>query len=339
MPGTANYPHKDLKAPARGIARRLRTWLRDIKAKRSAPPIDPKLSFVSGMGTSLLDREIAVVVAVRDERKYLPSFLKHYRQLGATRFIVVDDRSSDGTAEYLRSQADVDLWVSALRFKEAEGGLLWREALMNRYGLDRWYLNIDIDEYLTYDHAGPKKLADLAHFLRSRGYTRLPAPMIDFYPGSTSNDALTDDVTPWHVASEFDGSGYVIKQSSWGWSVKGGPRARKLGLSNQLVKYPLIYWDEACSLSQSIHTPQPFARNFAPITGVLLHFKFFADIGEKVASAISDGQHFNDASEYRVLKEALRAHQRLDFHDDAVSLAYRGPDQLVELGFMPKLWD
>lgn len=337
---TANYPGMIFAEPRRGAVQRLRTWLREVKTKPSALSVDPKLRFVSGADKPLRQPEIAVVVVVRNERKYLPSFLSHYRLLGATRFIVVDDLSSDGTAKYLRLQQDVDLWVSDLRFKEAAGGLLWREVLMSRYGLDRWYLNVDIDEFLVYDRAGPKTLTDLTNVLHLHGYTRLPAPMIDFYSRFGHNEALTDDVMPWHIANEFDGSGYFAEQSSRGWSVKGGPRARKLGLANELIKYPLIYWDSACSLSRcSIHMPQPFARNFTPIGGVLLHFKFFSDIGEKVASAISDGQHFNNAAEYRVLEEALRKQDGLDFHDDAVSLGYLGPDQLVEFGFMPRLWD
>lgn len=338
-----NYPSKKPKAlPKRRVWKfvlKLRMFLWYQKTKWLAPkPIDPQLALVSGHAKPLQNNEIAVVVTVRNERKYLPSFLKHYRGLGVSHFIIIDDGSSDGTTDYLKAQADVDLWVSKLRFKEASFGVIWREALMKRYGLNRWYLNIDIDEYLVYDGMSDKTVEDLARHLYAQGCRRMPAPMIDFYPRSSSEACLTDDVMPWEVAAEFDGCGYTIGQYPIGWSVKGGPRRRKFGFLGQLIKHPLIFWDEQCSLAYNIHSPLPFLRNFVPISGVLLHFKFFSDIHEKVRTAIADGQYCNDASAYRRIDDVLRSEPAVELYDAAVSVTYTGPEQLKQLGFIPELW-
>ena len=50
---------------------------------------------------------------------------------------------------------------STVRYGEARRGKLWREALFARYGKNRWYLNIDADEYLVYDRCFEKPLPDL----------------------------------------------------------------------------------------------------------------------------------------------------------------------------------
>jgi glycosyltransferase involved in cell wall biosynthesis len=282
--------------------------------------------------------DIVVVVPVKDERKYLSAFLRHYRALGASRFAIVDDGSTDGTVEYLRDQPDVDLWTSSVRYAQARRSVLWREWLFAHYGLDRWYLNVDIDEFLVYDRCGEKPVTELAAHLASRGLFRLPSPMLDLYPAQPSAAVFDGDGMPWEVADRFDGRGYEIERASFGISIKGGARRRRFGLSNQLIKYPLIFWDADCSLSAGIHKPRPFNRNFGPVAGVLLHFKFFSDTEAKAQAAMSDGQYYSGAAEYRVVAEAFAGEPDLRLQDDAVSVRYEGPGQLAELGFMARIW-
>ena len=44
---------------------------------------------------------------IRDEAVRLPHFLDHYRALGVSHFLFVDNESSDGTLDLLRDAADV----------------------------------------------------------------------------------------------------------------------------------------------------------------------------------------------------------------------------------------
>lgn len=155
-------------------------------------------------------------------------------------------------------------------------------------------------------------------------------------PAATSVPCLLS--TRARIANQFDATGYVIGQGSSGWSIKGGLRGRKFGLSNQLIKYPLTFWDSESSLSRGIHKPRPFKRNFGPIYGVLLHFKFFSDLRQKVDTAVADCQYFSNAAEYQVIAKVLAQSPELQLHDGHRSAAYAGPEQLIELGFMKKLW-
>ncbi|OJF96954.1 glycosyltransferase family 2 protein [Pararhizobium antarcticum] len=284
--------------------------------------------------------DMPLVFLAHNDFKFMRSLLAHYRALGVTRFICVDDRSDDGTREFLCAQSDVDVWVSGVRYREAKRGKLWREWLFARYGKNRWYLNIDADEYLVYDECDKRRLPDLIQHLESRGIRRLSAPMIDMYPaGSVASFTFdgTDDRRPWDVANSIDGDGYVIERMKRFASLCGGPRVRKFGTEAELMKYPLLYWDDACSYGVSIHQPLPFERNFQPILGVLLHFKFFADFQQKTQDAVADKQYFNGAQEYQRILDAVAESGELDFVY-AGTVEYKGVKQLLDLGFMRSPW-
>lgn len=279
--------------------------------------------------------DIPLVFNTHNDLKLMPSFLAHYRQLGVTRFICVDDVSSDGTREFLLSQADVDVWGSPLRYRDARRGREWRETLFERYGADRWYLNVDSDEFLFYQDCERQPLDRLIRALESRGEKRLAAPMLDMYPvGSLGSATLDDDDRmPWEIADHFDGAGYDLTHTKRALSITGGPRKRKFSYELELMKYPVIFWDRECSLGVSIHQPLPFQRNFLPISGVLLHFKFFADYKEKIEEAVADGQYFDGAAAYRTMLDDLQESGEFDFANEH-SIRFSGSAQLLELGFI-----
>src|SRR5690606_19203103 len=54
----------------------------------------------------------------RNESFFLDAFLAHYRALGVERFIVLDDRSTDGSLEFLAAEPDVMIVGSDLRYGE-----------------------------------------------------------------------------------------------------------------------------------------------------------------------------------------------------------------------------
>lgn len=309
---------------------------RDTRRVKESGPVDVSCA---GEFRPLAPADLPAMVVARNEMAMLPSFLSHYRRLGVTRFIFLDDRSDDGSLEYLAAQADVDVWGSSIRYAEAGLGNRWREALFDRYGHGRWYLNLDADEYLIYDGYEQRSLSDLIRTLEERSCLRLSAPMIDMYPlGSVDlADFSGSEKMPWEVASHFDRSGYRLRLRRQNILIQGGPRLRKFGLVNQLIKAPLTFWDEKSSLKKGIHKPLPYTRNFLPISGVLLHFKFFADFRKEVQDAIVDDQHYDNAREYKVLEAALQAGGSLDFQSE-ISERYLGAGQMIDLGFMEPIW-
>lgn len=322
------FPHRPLRQIIRTY---YETWRITRRERRDRWPsaIRP-VRDVSGLAKS----DLPLVFITRNEIAILPAFLRHYRKLGITRFICVDDESSDGSREYLLQQKDVDVWTSPIRFAQARRGRTWREALFRHYGHNRWYVNVDSDEFLVYDQCPRETLTDLVRVLEDRNVWRLPAPMLDFYPSSTDQH-ISEDM-PWKSVSHFDGDGYEVTFGKRGIDIKGGPRKRLFDEDIQLVKYPLIYWDDNCYFGSSIHQPLPYQRNFAPIWGALLHFKFYADYRQKIDDAVSDKQHYNASQHYLAMKKELDESGSIAFIYEG-STRFANPEQLVELGFIPSI--
>lgn len=343
--GDTQYPFPSMEAAAEMFKRtpleRLSTWLetkrmarRERKKKRRH-----ELTCLNARGPATLSADdIPLMFITHNDLKLLPSFLAHYRKLGVTRFICIDDVSADGTREYLVSQPDVDAWSSTVRFKEARRGREWRETLFERYGTGRWYVNVDSDEYLVYDGYEERGLRWLIPTLERMGARRLLAPMLDMYPVDLERADVEKlkHQAPWEIADHFDSTGYTMHAMKRAFSVKGGPRHRKFGTDLEMVKYPLMFWDGECCFGPSIHQPLPYDRNFPAAMGVLLHFKFFADYAEVVDAAAAGGQYFNTSAVYVTIKESIASAGGLQLTSD-VSVRFTGSKQLLNLGFITRL--
>ena len=134
-----------------------------------------------------------VCCIVHDEMYFLPAFLAYYRRLGVDRFVVLDDRSTDGTAEYLGQQPDVMVVESPLRYfeeiayapeakarvRELRAVRLWRDQLMDQFCTGQWALAVDPDEFLAIP--GDDLPAFLAG-LEAEGAEAAWGVMVDMYP-------------------------------------------------------------------------------------------------------------------------------------------------------------
>lgn len=308
-----------------------------MKRLRNSPS-DPALTLFSpSQFRPLTETDIPLVFTTRNDRRLLPSFFSHYRKLGVTRFVCIDDQSTDGSREFLASRSDADVWTSPVRFKEARRGKLWREKIFGIYGFNRWYLNVDSDEYLIYDRCFEMPLKALIDQLEKRSIRRLAAPMIDMYPsGDISAAKFTgeDGRMPWEVADCYDRDGYRVVRNSRFLRVRGGARERLFGSDIDLMKYPLIFWENESSLGESIHQPLPYRHNFSPIFGVLLHFKFFSDYQQRFQEAVDGAQHFNGAREYvKIMQKISEQGGAVDF-TYSESERFTEPGKLVEQGFI-----
>jgi hypothetical protein len=158
-----------------------------------------------------------VACIVHDEMYFLPAFLDHYRRLGVDRFVVLDDRSTDGTAEFLGAQPDVMVVESAIRYfeeigypPEARGKVrelravrLWRDQIMDQFCTGQWALVVDPDEFLAIP--GDDLPAFLAA-LEAEGAEAAWGVMVDMYPAKAS-DILGDGADAGGAAPAFSLAG------------------------------------------------------------------------------------------------------------------------------------
>ncbi|MGI1662804.1 glycosyltransferase family 2 protein [Palleronia sp. KMU-117] len=166
------------------------TALDDLKVVSSRQP-DPEAMTLCAVG--------------RNEMYFLPAFLEHYRKLGIEQFAILNDRSTDGTTEYLLAQPDVVVFESRYRYgdevdlpadmvdKMPNGRILyiWRTIFYARFAKTRWAVQTDLDEFI---HLPPgASFQDVARRLDDSGASVAYGVMLDVYPETLSDLAAMAD--------------------------------------------------------------------------------------------------------------------------------------------------
>lgn len=95
--------------------RRKRARIRAYRKHFSLRPVADRTNLI-GAG------DVLVFATLRDEHIRLPYFLRYYRDLGVSHFLIVDNDSRDGGAEYLAQQPDVSLWSTRASYKGGGSG-------------------------------------------------------------------------------------------------------------------------------------------------------------------------------------------------------------------------
>ena len=96
---------------------------------------------------------VALFAMLRNEIYFLPHWLQHYRDLGIKEFLLFDDRSDDGSREYLLSQDDCTLFQGNHAWGDVIRGIPFsfyiRHMICRKLGKHRWLLSVDADEFLV----------------------------------------------------------------------------------------------------------------------------------------------------------------------------------------------
>ena len=80
--------------------KRRRLLFRSLRKRRQLRPVRDNTQWI-GAG------DVLCFVTLRNEMNRLPYFLEHYRALGVRHFLMVDNNSTDGSGDFLATQADV----------------------------------------------------------------------------------------------------------------------------------------------------------------------------------------------------------------------------------------
>jgi len=145
----------------------------------------------------LRDARATAFAIVKNESYYMRSFLDHHRKLGVDQFIILDDRSSDGTRELLVSQPDCLVLESPFGFgerlpvpggdgeKQERAGILFKSLIPQRFLAGRYALYLDGDEYLVLP-AGVASVGELFDLLARHDVPSVAANLIDFFPATVT---------------------------------------------------------------------------------------------------------------------------------------------------------
>lgn len=291
---------------------------------------------------------VLIFSTMRNERMRIEHWLAHYRALGVVHFLVVDNASDDGTAEFLATQSDVSVWSTPHSYKASRFGVDWLTCLQMKYGVGRWCLSVDADELLVYPDSGTRGLDELTAHLDATGREAFGALMLDLYPkgpvGQASYTAGDNPVEtiPWFDADNYRAKLHPIFSNLW---IQGGVRDRMFfgsqpERSPTLNKTPLVKWRRGYAYVTSTHQILPRRLNDVfdlgrepRVSGVLLHTKFLPNIGAKSAEEMERAQHFENSALYQPYYEALVDDPDLWTKE---SVRYTGQAQLESLGLMTR---
>ena len=212
--------------------------------------------------------DVLLFATLRNERVRLPYFFSYYRGLGVTHFLLVDNGSDDGSAEWLAAQRDVSLWSTGASYKRARFGVDWVNWLLMRHGHGHWCLTVDVDEFLIYPFCDTRPLPALTDWLDASSIRSFPAMLLDMYPkGRLDETPYREGQDPFEIAAWFDAGNYSFKRN-WRYGnlwVQGGPRARcffpdRPERAPALNKIPLVRWNRAYAYVSSTHMLLPRGR-------------------------------------------------------------------------------
>ena len=292
--------------------------------------------------------DVLLFSTMRDEHIRLPYFLRYYRDLGISHFLIVDNDSTDGGADYLAQQDDVSLWSTKASYKRARFGVDWLNWLQSKYGHGHWTLVVDPDEFFVYPFCDTRPIRALTDWLDTSQVKSFGAMLLDMYPkGRIDAVPYRAGQNPLEIAAWFDPGNYMIeKNKKYGnlW-IQGGPRARVFFPDNPkkapaLNKTPLIKWHRRYAYESSTHMVLPRGLNLTydewggeKASGILLHAKFLDTFTAKAAEELTRRQHYSASVEYKAYAELVQHNPELWCKWSEKYINWR---QLEILGLMSK---
>jgi len=283
--------------------------------------------------------QVLGICVVKNDLERMKLAIEHYRTLGIGQFVILDNGSTDGTQEWLKTQPDMDVYVVTTPFS-SQRKYGWINQLLARYGRNRWYLYFDSDELFVYPELEKVPLPSLVAHVEQHHLDRLGAVMLDMYSDQPiyAKALQTQSITDTYCY--FDTDSYEISQSRRGTVIKGGPRKRiftaELEDSPLLIKYPLFFLSEGM-IFESAHYLFPF-RHDVPVGSALKHYKFLPSDLDRHLVIAREGNFQGGSREYKRYLAAYEANAAITFMYDG-TVRYDNSSSLARLSFVQSLAD
>ncbi|MDN2584212.1 glycosyltransferase family 2 protein [Aquibium sp. ELW1220] len=316
------------------------TGQRFVPALRSdlAPP-----SVIGPREAPILRDRIIVLTHARNEIGFVRWFLDCYRRLGVDWFYVIDDGSTDGTAEVLLAQPDVTVYRSEAAYAMSNDGAAWINQLLDLHGAGNWCVVVDLDEQLVMPELRDRSLRSILDEMEVNGEHAMAGFMLDMFPESiaaAAGFAPGDDplaIAPWFDTDYFF-PGHWQAPLSW---AGGGARARLFGQRhNCMAKTPIVRGGAGLRYLWKHHVSptRASARSCS-----LLHYKVLQNVVRLRNGDVESDRHVKDnlwLGHRRRGDRIADVIAQLSPQDPlvgATSARFRDAAQLADLGLLPHL--
>jgi hypothetical protein len=283
------------------------------------------LQVMSGINKANLSAtDVIAVCAVHNSSRLINVYLNHYKAIGISHFVFIDNASDDNSLEVLRKyhqDVSIDVWHTDDRFDSFKA-MGWKQRIFYYYGFGRWYLNLDIDELFIYpgiERGGIRKVIEKTENLNQK---TVGAILIDMYPNVPilSVDSSADILKTYVY---FDKDTYSYEPSEKFVSrIYGGPRTRLFSRHPSLQKFPLILIEDTV-FAVNPHFWYPYETNSKTgFTSALLHYKFLPGDIELYGRYAKSGVHWDNSSQYKSYVNIIENNPEICFYDPAHSIRY-----------------
>ena len=268
---------------------------------------------------SASSEEFLVVCLVRDGAVYLQEFLRHYRELGARHIILLDNGSTDGTADLVADAPDVTVLRTLAPYKFYKDAM--KRFLVTRFGRRNWVLCVDIDELFDYPFRSTMNTRRLLKYLNRSGYTAVTAQLLDLFPkgpiaGGVGSSWRLDH--RFYDLSDLEKLDYNAVYAGQNQApdvglkvIYGGIRSSKFQVRPLLTKHPLLYPSRGIKY---LHAHHVSGACVADISAVLLHYKYVGDFANYIKRIVKEESFSMGSREYKEYLRVIESDAGLELH-------------------------
>ena len=276
-----------------------------------------------------------LVSLLKDGQDFLPTFMDHYRRLGFTEFVFLDNGSSDQTCQILSREKDVLVLRSTLSFKHFYHSMqTW---LIERYAAGRWTLLADIDEYFDFPYSEEIGINGFIEYLRQNGFTAVMTYMMDMYPERIAKNGEDND---WFETHKY----FETKSFYWGnvpqhihgvvppnlKIVVSGVRQRMFDVFELLSKS--TFFDASQCKVTVKDTHFALHGHLADVTGYFRHYRFKPPFFETVAQIAKSKAYYLASGTYCQLHDEIKDAEDIVFYDEDYSVELEHSRSVYEAG-------
>lgn len=288
------------------------------------------------------ESELLVACLVRNCTAHLPTFMRHYRRLGAKHIVIVDNCSTDDTVRMASSYDRVTIYRTALPFSRYETAI---KQWLARLGGDGWTLIADADELFDFPYSRVLSLPRFLEYLNGHGYDAVTAQNLEMVPDLpllSYQGTVSENLEESHRYYDLSDivrtrEPYWLHMNQLGgtelWSHTGGIWDTFFGYKgSKLTKQPLVR-------ARSGLRVFPYDVHFvthariADVSGVFRHYKYTGAFVEHVKDELLRREHYNKAEIFEHYARVLCENPDLSFVRPT-SREYGVAEELLEDGFL-----